>query len=179
MRGSGRIGRKCAALVGATALAWALLAAPATAQSEEQLRRRTSFLARRPRWQRLTRWQLPRYSELPRTAPPPRRGGLRVPWGVVVDGNDNIWVANFAGRAVSQFCGSRAVACRPGTATGAPISPAVTGYGLDGLVRNTGITIDQAGNVWVANSWKQIPIQTNPGGSEMVAFVGAAAPVVP
>ncbi|WP_255025277.1 hypothetical protein [Rhodococcus sp. GA1] len=46
-------------------------------------------------------------------------------------------------------------------------------------MRNTGITIDQAGNVWVANSWKKIPIQTNPGGSEMVAFVGAAAPVVP
>ncbi len=40
-------------------------------------------------------------------------GGLRVPWGVVVDGNDNIWVANFAGRAVSQFCGSRAVDCAP------------------------------------------------------------------
>ncbi|WP_100226158.1 NHL repeat-containing protein [Rhodococcus rhodochrous] len=106
-------------------------------------------------------------------------GGLRVPWGVVVDGNDNIWVANFAGRAVSQFCGSRAVACRPGTTTGAPISPDVTGYGFDGLVRNTGITIDQAGNVWVANNWKEIPIQTNPGGYEMVAFVGAAAPVTP
>ncbi|MCB8910271.1 hypothetical protein KUG88_09015 [Rhodococcus rhodochrous] len=98
---------------------------------------------------------------------------------MVVDGNDNIWVANFAGRAVSQFCGSRAVACRPGTTTGAPISPDVTGYGFDGLVRNTGITIDQAGNVWVANNWKEIPIQTNPGGYEMVAFVGAAAPVTP
>lgn len=106
-------------------------------------------------------------------------GGLRVPWGVVVDGNDNIWVANFAGRAVSQFCGSRAVACRPGTTTGAPISPDVTGYGFDGLVRNTGITIDQAGNVWLANNWKEIPVQTNPGGYEMVAFVGAAAPVTP
>jgi len=31
----------------------------------------------------------------------------------------------------------------------------------------------------LANNWKEIPIQTNPGGYEMVAFVGAAAPVTP
>src|SRR5690606_30867262 len=40
VRGSGRIGRKCAALVGATALTWGLLAGPAVAQSDEQLRGR-------------------------------------------------------------------------------------------------------------------------------------------
>jgi len=106
-------------------------------------------------------------------------GGLWVPWGVVVDGDDNVWVANFAGRGVSEFCGSRSAGCRPGTTTGAAISPDGTGYGFDGLVRNTGIAIDQAGNVWVANNWKEVPIQTNPGGYEMVVFVGAAAPVTP
>jgi len=113
------------------------------------------------------------------TPTPLSGGGLRIPWGIAVDGNDNVWVANFGGQAVSQFCGVRVVACRPGTTTGAPISPDGTGYGFDGLTRNTAVAIDQAGNVWVTNNWKQIPIQTNPGGYEMVAFVGAAAPVIP
>jgi hypothetical protein len=44
-------------------------------------------------------------------------------------------------------------------------------------VRNTGLAIDPSGNVWVANNWKEAPIQTNPGGYEIVAFVGIAAPV--
>ena len=113
------------------------------------------------------------------TPTPLSGGGLRIPWGIAVDGNDNVWVANFGGQAVSQFCGVRVVACRPGTTTGAPISPDGTGYGFDGLTRNTAVAIDQAGNAWVTNNWKQIPIQTNPGGYEMVAFVGAAAPVIP
>lgn len=103
-------------------------------------------------------------------------GGLTVPWGIAVDGNDNVWVANFAGKRVSQFCGLKPATCPPGKATGDPISPG-TGYGSDGLVRNTGVVIDPSGNVWLANNWKEVPIQTNPGGYEMVAYVGLAAPV--
>ncbi len=106
-------------------------------------------------------------------------GGLTAPWGNVVDGNGNVWVANFAGRRVSQFCGVPAVGCRPGTTTGDPISPDGTGYGFDGLTRSTGLTVDTAGNVWVTNNWKEIPLQTNPGGYQIVAFVGLAGPVQP
>jgi hypothetical protein len=31
--------------------------------------------------------------------------------------------------------------------------------------------------VWLCNNWKEVPIQANPGGYEMVAYVGVAAPV--
>jgi hypothetical protein len=103
-------------------------------------------------------------------------GGILLPWGIAVDGNDNVWIANFAGQRVSQVCGARPETCPPGLQTGDPISPA-NGYGFDGLVRNTGVEIDPSGNVWVTNNWQIVPIQQNPGGHEMVVFVGLAKPV--
>jgi hypothetical protein len=104
-------------------------------------------------------------------------GGLTVPWGLAVDGADHVWVANFAGQRLSEFCGVRPATCPPGKdARGMPISPP-SGYGFDGLVRNTGVQIDPSGNVWVCNNWKTIPIQTNPGGYQVVAFVGLAHPI--
>jgi hypothetical protein len=105
-------------------------------------------------------------------------GGLTVPWGIAVDGADNVWVANFAQRRLSHFCGASASDCRPGTTTGDPISPDVTGYAFDGLVRNTGVAIDPSGNVWLANNWKERPpVHENAGGYEIVAFVGLGEPV--
>ena len=50
------------------------------------------------------------------------RDGLRWPWGIAVDGNDNVWVANFAGQRVMQLCGVREDHCPPGIRTGDPIS---------------------------------------------------------
>ncbi len=104
-------------------------------------------------------------------------GGLTIPWGIAVDGNDTVWVANFAGKRLSQFCGADPSKCPAGFTTGQAISPAVTGYGFDGLTRNTGVAVDPSGNVWLCNNWKEVPIQANPGGYEMVAYVGVAAPV--
>jgi hypothetical protein len=103
-------------------------------------------------------------------------GGLTVPWGIAVDGADNVWVANFSGRRLSKFCGLRPRNCPPAKHTGDPISPS-TGYRFGGLTRNTGVAIDPSGNVWLANNWKQVPTQENPGGYQIVAFVGAAAPI--
>jgi hypothetical protein len=88
-----------------------------------------------------------------------------------------VWVANFAGKRLSAFCGADASACPPGVGVGGAISPELTGFFFDGLVRNTGVAVDQSGNVWLANNWIEIPIQTNPGGHEIVAFLGLAAPV--
>jgi hypothetical protein len=103
--------------------------------------------------------------------------GLTNPWGITVDGDDNVWVANFGGRRLSELCGSEVKTCPPGKRqTGAAISPA-SGYGFDGLVRNTGVIVDPSGNVWLANNWKNVPIQTNPGGYQIVAYLGLAAPV--
>jgi sugar lactone lactonase YvrE len=104
-------------------------------------------------------------------------GGLTIPWGIAVDGNDNVWVANFARKRLSHFCGTDTSRCPPGFRTGDPISPDDTGYGFDGLTRNSLVAIDPSGNVWVANNWKTIAVQTNPGGYEMVVFIGLAAPV--
>ncbi|GAA1056792.1 hypothetical protein GCM10017608_11920 [Agromyces luteolus] len=104
-------------------------------------------------------------------------GGTTLPWGITTDGDGNVWVANFAGKRLSAFCGADASTCPPGVATGDPISPDLTGFFFDGLVRNTGVAVDQSGHVWVANNWIEIPIQTNPGGHEIVAFLGLAEPV--
>jgi sugar lactone lactonase YvrE len=103
-------------------------------------------------------------------------GGLTLPWGIAIDGNDNVWVSNFGRKRLSEFCGARPKNCPAGLKTGDPISPA-GGYSSDGLTRNTGVVIDPSGNVWVANNWMEVPIQSNPGGREMVVFVGLAAPV--
>ncbi|MFE0674135.1 hypothetical protein [Streptomyces sp. NPDC058867] len=110
-------------------------------------------------------------------AGPYERGGLFLPWGIAVDGDDNVWVANFGGQRVAHLCGARPRTCPPGHRTGDPISPAATGYTSDGLVRNTSVQIDPSGNVWLTNNWQTVPLQTNPGGHEVVVFVGMAAPV--
>jgi hypothetical protein len=112
-----------------------------------------------------------------RTKGPFRGGGVTLPWGIAVDGDDNVWVANFNGQGLSHFCGVRPGNCPPGARTGSPISP-VTGYRFDGLTRNTGVQIDRSGNVWVANNFKNIiDPQGNPGGYEMVVFIGLAPPI--
>ena len=107
---------------------------------------------------------------------PFKGGGLIVPWGIAVDGNGNIWVANFDGKRLSELCGANPETCPPGFETGDPISPD-GGYFFDGLVRNTGVQIDPSGNVWLANNWETVPIQQNPGGHEIVVFIGLAKPV--
>jgi hypothetical protein len=104
-------------------------------------------------------------------------GGLNIPWGLAVDGHDNVWVANFGRKRLSEFCGSDAANCPRGTHTGQAISPS-TGYGFDGLVRNTGVQIDPSGNLWVANNWKTVPVApANPGGYQLVAYIGFAGPL--
>ena len=108
------------------------------------------------------------------------RDGLRWPWGIAVDGNDNVWVANFAGKRIMQLCGVKEQNCPPGVHTGEPFS-LDTGYISDALKRVTGIQIDTSGNVWAVNNYEEIgllpPGQENPGGHEIVVFVGLAAPV--
>lgn len=105
-------------------------------------------------------------------------GGLTEPWGIAVDGHDNVWVANFKGQRVAELCGIETGNCPRGTQTGQQISPTGTGYGFDGFTRNTGIQIDPSGNVWIANNWKRFPIpDANPGGYQMVVFIGVAGPL--
>jgi hypothetical protein len=103
-------------------------------------------------------------------------GGLDNPWGIAVDGDDHVWVANFGGQRLTELCGTEPKTCPPGKRQpGDAISPG-GGYAFDGLVRNTGVAIDPSGNVWLANNWKNAPIQTNPGGYQIVAYLGLGTP---
>lgn len=112
----------------------------------------------------------------PSAGSPYTGGGLYMPWGIAVDGNDNVFVANFNGKRLSFICGANPSNCPPGFNTGDPISPD-GGYTFDGLVRNTGVQIDPSGNVWLTNNWEIVPLPTNPGGHQLVVFIGLAAPV--
>jgi sugar lactone lactonase YvrE len=102
--------------------------------------------------------------------------GMTVPWGIAVDGDDTIWVANFFGERLSHLCGARIATCPTGQ-IGDEISPTQTGYFFDGLQRNTGVQIDASGNVWLTNNWKTVPEATNQYGDGLVVFLGAAAPI--
>ena len=111
---------------------------------------------------------------------------ILAPWGVSIDGNDNVWVANALGHSITELCGARSENWPPGKKTGDPISPP-GGYigGLQTAI--TDVVIDPAGNVWVANNWdqadeglKKVPdpnMTTRFGGNGIVIFYGLAKPV--
>src|SRR5262249_36841807 len=70
------------------------------------------------------------------------RLNLPAPFALAVDGNDNVWVANFAAPngQITQLCGARAENCSPGFKTGDSIAPP-GGYVGGGLQMLTGIAI--------------------------------------
>lgn len=122
-------------------------------------------------------------------------GGLSIPWGNAVDGNDTLWVFNFGVKPtdivdantewpdtpLSHFCGVDVSQCPAGLSQGDPISPA-SGYVSDVLDRITGGNIDPSGNVWLMNNWKKTgPFErvynSSPGGNSFVIIPGAAGPV--
>ena len=108
-------------------------------------------------------------------------GGTNGPWGITLDGDDNLWVGNFGPLEVgsifhgrlTQLAGINAKGYRFGDGMTPP-----TGYTLpsggdpvllaDGnplygpgappctipMTRTTGLNIDAAGNVWTTNNWK-------------------------
>jgi hypothetical protein len=114
-------------------------------------------------------------------------GSLPGPWAVAVDGDDNVWVSNFAAASVriAHLCGARTENCPPGMKTGDQISPP-GGYVGGGLQMQVDIDIDPAGNVWVDNNWQDIDsclpgaeeaLSTRCGGQGVVIFYGMAKPV--
>ncbi len=123
----------------------------------------------------------------PYTGSPFKSGGLPGPWAVAVDGNDNIWISNFAGPSspIVELCGVRTEHCPPGVHTGGQIAPP-NGYVGGGLQMLTDIAIDPAGNVWAMNNWQDIDscigtpseaLSTRCGGQGVVIFYGMAKPV--
>jgi hypothetical protein len=114
-------------------------------------------------------------------------GGLPGPWAVAVDGNDNVWISNFAApnSPITQLCGTRTENCPPGMKTGDQISPP-GGYVGGGLQMQTDLAISPSGDVWVMNNWQDIDscfgehneaLSTRCGGQGVVIFYGVAKPV--
>jgi hypothetical protein len=122
--------------------------------------------------------------------PPFNGGGITLPWGVAVDGNDTLWVfnfgsappfpnppANFIPTGISHLCGANSSKCPPGMQTGDPISPS-TGYQSDAFARITAGAIDPSGNIWATNNWKiHADPFVNPGENALVIVIGAAVPI--
>jgi hypothetical protein len=114
-------------------------------------------------------------------------GGLPGPWAVVVDGNDNVWISNFAmpNSPITHLCGARTENCPPGFKTGDQISPP-NGYVGGGLQMQTDLAISPTGDVWVMNNWQDInscfgtpdeALSTRCGGQGVTIFFGMAKPV--
>jgi len=112
-------------------------------------------------------------------------GAITGPWGVAIDGNDNVWVASSTSQSVTQLCGVRTENCPPGLKTGDPITPS-EGY-IGGLQTVAPIALDPAGNVWVGNGFHdtetgfskdpQEARSTQFGAHTIVVFFGVGKPV--
>jgi hypothetical protein len=114
-------------------------------------------------------------------------GGLSGPWAATIDGNDNVWISNFAGAQspIVELCGVRTDTCPPGFKTGDQIGPP-GGYVGGGLEMQTDLAISPAGDVWVMNNWQNIDscfgvppeaLSTRCGGQGVTIFFGMAKPV--
>jgi hypothetical protein len=122
----------------------------------------------------------------PAPGSPFHSGGTWGSWGVVIDGNDQVWSSNFTGTSITHLCGARTETCPPEMKTGDPISPP-GGYVGGGMQPLTDIAIDPAGNVWVADNWQRPQSCFAPyasearstlcGGNGLTVFYGMAKPV--
>ena len=111
------------------------------------------------------------------------KGIAYVPWGVTIDGNDNVWVGNLYGQSLIHICGMNTSNCPDGKTTGDVIHNYQSGI----IQITTDVIIDDAGNLWSANNWfdGNAVINRNysgrtstfPGGQGFVVTYGVAGPV--
>lgn len=112
-------------------------------------------------------------------------GAISVPWGLNIDGNDDVWVGNMWGRSVTLLAGAGPNAGRSGVKPGDLIHNFQSGS----IEMITDVSIDAAGNVWAANNWNVIdsatatdphrPESTWGGGHGITVIYGVASPVKP
>ncbi|MGO8969543.1 MAG: hypothetical protein ACLQDQ_08225 [Myxococcaceae bacterium] len=110
---------------------------------------------------------------------------INIPWGLNVDGNDDVWVGNMWGRCVTLMAGDGTKGHAAGTKTGDVIH-VFTGGSIQMV---TDVSVDPAGNIWAANNWNLLeattatdPVRatsTQGGGSGITVIYGVAAPVKP
>jgi hypothetical protein len=110
---------------------------------------------------------------------------VSVPWGLNIDGNDDVWVGNFWGRGVVLMAGDNT----KGHPAGTKMGDAIHVFKGGSIQMLTDVSIDPAGNVWAANNWNDLngaaspdplrPTSTWGGGSGITVIYGVAAPVQP
>jgi hypothetical protein len=110
---------------------------------------------------------------------------INIPWGLNIDGNDDVWVGNMWGRSVTLLAGDNTRGHPTGTKTG----DVVHIFQAGSIQMITDVSIDPAGNVWAANNWNSLEAAASPnpkrptstwgGGSGFTVIYGVAAPVKP
>jgi hypothetical protein len=111
---------------------------------------------------------------------------LNIPWGLNIDGNDEVWFGNMWARSVVLMAGDDTKGHPAGTKAGDIIHVFQSGS----IQMITDTSIDPAGNVWAANNWNLVeaatadkdpprPTSTWGGGSGITVIYGVAAPVKP
>ena len=109
-------------------------------------------------------------------------GAVNVPWGLAIDGNDDVWIANFGGEGVVVMKGA--------DTKGSPQlkeGDAIHHFQCGCIQKVTDVAVDPAGNVWAANNWNHLDaaladtflprISTQGGGNGVTIIYGVAAPV--
>jgi hypothetical protein len=110
-------------------------------------------------------------------------GKMNGGWGIVIDGNDDVFAASGLGRGIVMLAGAEPKGHPAGTKPGDLIH-----FFQGGTIQIPTIgTIDPAGNLWVANNWNSIeaatsldpsrPTSTWGGGSGFTVIYGVAEPV--
>ena len=110
---------------------------------------------------------------------------VSVPWGLNIDGNDDVWIGNFWGRGVVLMAGDNTTGHPAGTKAG----DAIHVFKGGSIQMLTDVSIDPAGDVWAANNWNDLngaaapdparPTSTWGGGSGITVIYGVASPVQP
>jgi len=110
---------------------------------------------------------------------------VSVPWGLNIDGNDDVWVGNFWGRSVVLMAGDNT----KGHPAGMKMGDVIHVFKGGSIQMQTDVSIDPAGNVWAANNWNDLNAAASPdparststwgGGSGITVIYGVAAPVRP
>jgi hypothetical protein len=108
---------------------------------------------------------------------------INAAWGVVIDGNDDVFVASGLGRGIVMLAGEGPKGHPAGTKPGDLIH-----FFQGGMIQVPTVgSIDPAGNLWVANNWNSVEAATSAdplpstsswgGGSGFTVIYGVAAPV--
>ena len=112
-------------------------------------------------------------------------GAVNLPWGINVDGNDDVWTPNGWKHGIVYMAGDNTKGHPAGTKTGEVLHLFTSGA-FETVID---VSIDAAGNAWCANNWNDLRIATamteDParstwgGGTGINVIYGVAEPVQP